>query len=110
MNSKKTVSMLFSILFIGATGVAGSSAWAAQSNLLLHGQLVYAGCDAQVFSTTSHGPAESKMIAAGERLSVALSHVHNACSTWAVPVIATYAGLTPGAPDSHVGVVTLTYQ
>jgi hypothetical protein len=109
MKSKKTVSMFFSIAFIGACVVGAASASAKENALMFHGHLVNAGCDARVVTGT--GQQEGlKALKVSDRLSVGLMNHDDACEGATVPVSTAYAEHTSIRADLHGGIVTLTYQ
>lgn len=109
MKSKKTVSMFFSIAFIGACVVGAASASAKENALMFHGQLVNAGCDARVVTGT--GQQEGlKALKVSDRLSVGLMNHDDACEGATVPVSTAYAEHTSITAGLHGGIVTLTYQ
>jgi hypothetical protein len=109
MKSKKTVSMFFSIAFIGTCAVSGPSAWAAQNDLMFHGSLVNAACEARVMAGTD-AAAGWKTLSAGGSLTIGLMAGDNACGKPAVPVYASYKETTIALRTAHAGIVTLTYQ
>jgi len=109
MKSKKTVSMFFSIAFIGTCAVFGPSAWAAQNGLMFHGSLVNAACEARLLTGTD-ATAGLKTLSAGGSLTIGLMAVDNACGKSAVPVYASYKETALPSRTARGGIVTLTYQ
>ena len=109
MNSKKTVSTLFSIAFIGAFMLSGAAASAQGSALMFHGQLVNGGCEAKVFMAPSQ-LHDRKSLTVNAGLTLGLVNHDDACEGTAVPVSMAYVEQIPAAAGAHSGVVTLTYQ
>jgi type 1 fimbria pilin len=109
MRSKKTVSVFFSIAFAGAGLFMASAAWAQSSNLMFHGQLVNAACEAKVFAT---GDTSStlKPLTVNARLTLRLVSHDDACGEVALPVSVAYAERAAISTHTHNGIVTLTYQ
>lgn len=109
MESKNTVSMFLSIALIGACVLGGSAASAKGNDLMFHGHVVNAGCDAKVI-----GPGiqqqDLKTLKINPTLSVGLVDHDDACDGAAVPVSTAYAEHISISADLRGGVVTLTYQ
>ncbi len=109
MKSKKTVSMFFSIAFIGAFVLAGSVASAMENALLFQGQLVNAGCDATVLGALGHQDG-IKALKVSASLTLGLVSHDDACEGSALPVSTAYVERTSIRVGAHSGIVTLTYQ
>ncbi|MFK3798638.1 MULTISPECIES: hypothetical protein [unclassified Pseudomonas] len=109
MNSKKTVSMFFSIAFVGAFAQAVSAAPSQQGALSFHGQLVNAGCEARVLDVSAQRD-QPKSIRVNAHVTVGLVVHDDACEGATVPVSTAYVEQTSIETGVHNGVVTLTYQ
>ncbi|MFK3969690.1 hypothetical protein ACI2KS_03045 [Pseudomonas sp. NPDC087358] len=109
MKCKKTVSVFFSIAFIGACVVPGSVPLVMANSLMLHGQLVNAGCDAKVLSAPAQHH-ELKSLKVSTTLSLSLASHDDACEGAALPVSTAYAERASIIVGAHNGIVTLTYQ
>lgn len=109
MNSKKTVSMFFSIAFIGAFAQAVWATPSQQNALVFHGQLVNAGCDANVLQTSGRHD-EQTSLRVNAHLTVALVNHDDACSEKAMPISTAYVQQTAVVSGTQNGIVTLTYQ
>lgn len=109
MNSKKTVSVFFSIALVGGWGLAGPVASAAESALRFHGGLVNAGCEARVLDTAQQA-ATVKGLKVSSDVKLGLVSHDDACGGAAVPVSTAYVERSSVVAGERLGVVTLTYQ
>ncbi len=109
MKSKKTVSMFFSIAFIGAFVLAGSVASATENTLAFHGQLVNGGCDAKVLGSSGR-QHDLKALKVNSSLTLGLVNHDDACDETALPVSTAYVERSSITLGAHNGIVTLTYQ
>jgi type 1 fimbria pilin len=109
MNSKKTVSVFFSIALVGAWVLAGPVASAAESALRFHGRIVNAGCDARILDAARQADTV-KALKVSENLTVELAPRDDACGGALTPVSAVYVERSSVVAGERIGVVTLNYQ
>jgi hypothetical protein len=109
MNSKKTVSVFFSIALVGAWALAGPVASAATSALRFHGGLVNAGCEAKVLGASQRTDAV-KALKISSSVKLGLVSHDDACDGAAVPVSTAYVERSSVVAGERLGVVTLSYQ
>lgn len=112
MKSEMTVSRFFSIALIGVCVVLGflaTEASAKEGGLMLHGQLVNAGCEAKLLSAPEQ-LLGLKSLTVNASLSFGLVNANDACEGSAVPVSMVYAERISGASGLHIGILILTYQ
>jgi hypothetical protein len=109
MKSLMAVSLLFSVVVLGADALTGPTAFAAQGGLMFHGSVVNAACDPQVLSAPS-AALRSTTLQAGPEVTVGLGRRSDACGQGVVPVQARYTELVSDLHSPRAGIVTLTYQ
>ncbi|MFJ3484827.1 hypothetical protein ACIPL1_15780 [Pseudomonas sp. NPDC090202] len=109
MNSKKTVSVFFSITFLGVFALGAPVTLAAQGGLALRGQVVNAGCDARLPQGHTAATA-SRILPVNAGLSLEVMGRNDACHAAAVPVVTGYVERSSLSTGRHTGVVTVTYQ
>lgn len=109
MKSAKTASVFRSIALIGAGVFTASVAWAQDSALMFHGQLVNAACEARV-SAPGDGASAFRPLKVNAGLTLRLVSHDDACGKAALPVSIAYAERTSIRADTRSAIVTLTYQ
>jgi hypothetical protein len=109
MNSKKTVSVFFSIALVGAWVLAGPVASAAESALRFHGGLVNAGCEPRVLDAAQQADTV-KTLQVSDSLKVELASRDDACGGALTPLSAVYVERSSVIAGERIGVVTLSYQ
>jgi hypothetical protein len=109
MKSQKAVSLLFSVVVIGACASLANAAWAAQGSLMFHGSVVNAGCNGRVLNTSTQA-SSVRTLQAGPNVFVDLLPGEDACRPLATPLQASYSRLDASQSSAQAGLVTLTYN
>ena len=107
MNVKKTVSMLCSVVFIGAFAIS-VPVTASEGRLAFKGAMVTGGCDAHAsFDQARPKPAPARL---GAQNATDSGGFRSVCREQNLPMDVHYADGSSTHVKGHAGVVTLTYQ